>query len=89
MNDRDNTQIKIADLRFVKRVKGQFYLRTRCGTPGYVAPEILEGTQVDMWSLGVIIYILLGGYTPFAEDRKKDLYRKVQNSEYKFHPKYW
>lgn len=93
VNDRDDTQIKIADFGFAKRVKGRYYLSTQCGTPGYVAPEILEGIrygiQVDMWSLGVIIYILLGGYPPFAEDRKKDLYRKVRNAEYEFHPKYW
>ncbi|CAH0375498.1 unnamed protein product [Pelagomonas calceolata] len=59
--------IKLADFGFAKKVEGKS-LDTQCGTPGYVAPEILKGkkygTAVDMWSCGVIVYILLGGYPP-------------------------
>ncbi len=59
-------------------------MATQCGTPGYVAPEILQGTQygpgVDMWSLGVITYILLGGYPPFADDNQKNLFKKIKVS---------
>lgn len=47
-------------------------LNTACGTPGYVAPEILEsrpyGKEVDMWSVGVIAYILLCGFPPFYDE---------------------
>ena len=68
-------------------------LTTQCGTPGYVAPEILEGkpydTQADMWSLGVIVYILLGGYPPFIEQNQRDLFRKIRKGQYKFHEEYW
>ena len=68
-------------------------LTTQCGTPGYVAPEILEGkpydTQADMWSLGVIVYILLGGYPPFIEQNQRDLFRKIRKGQYKFHDEYW
>lgn len=61
----NDSAIKIADFGFAKKVLTPNSLTTQCGTPGYVAPEILEGvaydTKSDMWSLGVIIYILLGG----------------------------
>jgi calcium/calmodulin-dependent protein kinase I len=68
-------------------------LTTQCGTPGYVAPEILEGkpydTQADMWSLGVIVYILLGGYPPFIEQNQRELFRKIRKGQYEFHVEYW
>jgi calcium/calmodulin-dependent protein kinase I len=68
-------------------------LTTQCGTPGYVAPEILEGTaydeRADMWSVGVILYILLGGYPPFIESTQRDLFRKIRKGEYEFHEEYW
>ena len=66
---------------------------TQCGTPGYVAPEILKGkkygTAVDMWSCGVIVYILLGGYPPFHDDNHAILYRKIKAADYAFDPQYW
>lgn len=68
-------------------------LKTQCGTPGYVAPEILStqpyGKAVDMWSIGVITYILLGGYPPFYDDNQKVLFEKIKRGEYSFHPEYW
>ena len=58
-----------------------------------MAPEILEGTlydtQCDMWSLGVIVYILLGGYPPFIEQNQRELFRKIRKADYKFHDEYW
>ena len=54
-----------------------------------MAPEILEGTpydeRADMWSVGVILYILLGGYPPFIESTQRDLFRKIRKGEYEFH----
>jgi calcium/calmodulin-dependent protein kinase (CaM kinase) II/calcium/calmodulin-dependent protein kinase I len=42
-----------------------------------------------MWSVGVILYILLGGYPPFIENNQRDLFRKIRRGEYEFHEEYW
>ena len=73
MSDRsENASIKIADFGLATvfdQAAGIPHLVTRCGTPGYTAPEVLMkqkyGLEVDVWSLGVILYILLAGYPPF------------------------
>ena len=92
-SESDDSDIKIADFGFAKKVHKPNSLTTQCGTPGYVAPEILEGkpydTQADMWSLGVIVYILLGGYPPFIEQNQKELFRKIRKGQYEFHEEYW
>ena len=89
----DDKDIKIADFGFAKKVTGSKCLMTQCGTPGYVAPEILHGvpygTKSDMWSLGVIIYILLGGYPPFIEQNQRELFKKIKKGQYEFHVEYW
>jgi len=91
-SESDDSDIKIADFGFAKRVTSPNSLTTQCGTPGYVAPEILEGkpydTQADMWSLGVIVYILLGGYPPFIEQNQRELFRKIRKAQYQFHDEY-
>jgi calcium/calmodulin-dependent protein kinase I len=92
-SDTDDSNIKIADFGFAKKCHRPKSLTTQCGTPGYVAPEILEGTpydlQADMWSLGVIVYILLGGYPPFIEQNQRELFRKIRKGQYEFHEEYW
>eukprot|EP00549_Striatella_unipunctata_P015666 CAMPEP_0118677192 /NCGR_PEP_ID=MMETSP0800-20121206/2488_1 /TAXON_ID=210618 ORGANISM="Striatella unipunctata, Strain CCMP2910" /NCGR_SAMPLE_ID=MMETSP0800 /ASSEMBLY_ACC=CAM_ASM_000638 /LENGTH=387 /DNA_ID=CAMNT_0006572833 /DNA_START=116 /DNA_END=1279 /DNA_ORIENTATION=- len=89
----DDSDLKIADFGFAKKVVQPNSLTTQCGTPGYVAPEILEGRpydqKADMWSLGVIVYILLGGYPPFIEQNQRELFRKIKRGQYEFHPEYW
>jgi calcium/calmodulin-dependent protein kinase I len=42
-----------------------------------------------MWSLGVIVYILLGGYPPFIEQNQRELFRRIRRAQYEFHPEYW
>lgn len=89
----NDSEVKIADFGFAKKCLKPKSLTTQCGTPGYVAPEILEGTpydtQSDMWSLGVITYILLGGYPPFIEQNQRELFRKIRKGDYVFHEEYW
>ncbi|KAN0064850.1 Calmodulin-dependent protein kinase cmk2 [Thecaphora frezii] len=68
-------------------------LTTVCGSFGYAAPEILarkgHGKAVDMWSLGVITYTMLCGYTPFRSDDPATLAAETQRGRIEFHDRYW
>ena len=87
----ENAEIKIADFGFARPVAAG--LSTACGTPGYVAPEIINGRpygkSVDVWSLGVIIYILLCGYPPFYNMNQAQLFRSIREGKYAFDSPYW
>jgi serine/threonine protein kinase len=90
----DDTKVKLADFGFAKRTNGrEDCLTTQCGTPGYVSPEIIEGvpygTKTDMWSLGVICFIIMGGYPPFNDNDQRKLFEKIRTGKYKFHNEYW
>lgn len=91
-SESDDADIKFVDFGFAIEVDG-FSIDGQCGTPGYIAPEILEGKlhgkPIDMWSFGVILYILLGGYPPFHDADQKKLYKKIMRGAYQFHPEYW
>eukprot|EP01102_Stenamoeba_stenopodia_P008097 TRINITY_DN22_c0_g2_i1.p1 TRINITY_DN22_c0_g2~~TRINITY_DN22_c0_g2_i1.p1 ORF type:complete len:352 (-),score=100.11 TRINITY_DN22_c0_g2_i1:131-1186(-) len=84
--------IKIADFGFSKNF-GEEKLMTSCGSPGYVAPEVLTcesyDKSVDMWSIGVIIYILLCGYPPFYADNAPALFKKIMDVKYDFDDPSW
>ena len=88
----NDSEIRLADFGFAKKVT-EAGLKTQCGTPGYVAPEILRGESygiaADMWSIGVITYILLGGYPPFHDENQALLYKKIKTGDFVFHPEYW
>jgi serine/threonine protein kinase len=91
-SEKNDFDIKVVDFGFATEVDGD-NLRAHCGTPGYIAPEILKdlpyGKSVDMWSFGVILYILLGGYPPFYDKNQQLLFRKIMKGAYVFHPEYW
>ncbi|KAJ8900499.1 hypothetical protein K2173_025276 [Erythroxylum novogranatense] len=64
-------------------------LHTACGTPNYVAPEVLrdkgyDGTTSDIWSCGVILFVLMAGYLPFEELNLMDLYKKICGAEFRY-----
>lgn len=96
---RDDANLKITDFGLAKYIEGPVnadddpLMKTACGTPGYVAPEILRknmyGPACDMWSLGVILYILLCGFPPFGASNVKDLYRKIRRVDFSFPKPYW
>jgi len=70
-------------------------LRTTCGTPGYMAPEIFKpsvtkgSSASDMWAIGVIAYFLLCGYTPFEGENSIEEMNAITRAEYHFHEEYW
>uniref|UniRef100_A0A3P8NHJ3 Calcium/calmodulin-dependent protein kinase type IV n=1 Tax=Astatotilapia calliptera TaxID=8154 RepID=A0A3P8NHJ3_ASTCA len=86
--------LKIADFGLSKIVDDQVTMKTVCGTPGYCAPEILRGNaygpEVDMWSVGVILYILLCGFEPFFDPRGDQyMYSRILNCDYEFVSPWW
>uniref|UniRef100_A0A674MDW9 Calcium/calmodulin-dependent protein kinase IV n=1 Tax=Takifugu rubripes TaxID=31033 RepID=A0A674MDW9_TAKRU len=86
--------LKIADFGLSKIIDDQVTMKTVCGTPGYCAPEILRGNaygpEVDMWSVGVILYILLCGFEPFFDPRGDQyMYSRILNCDYEFVSPWW
>jgi serine/threonine protein kinase len=90
----DDTSIKIADFGFAKKVTKPNCLSTLCGTASYVAPEVLNlmtkgyDERADMWSIGVVVFILLGGYPPF-EGPIEELGSIILKGDFQFEELYW
>ncbi|KAG8069809.1 hypothetical protein GUJ93_ZPchr0006g42753 [Zizania palustris] len=88
----ENENLKVSDfglsaLSESKRHDG--LLHTTCGTPAYVSPEVLsrrgyDGAKADIWSCGVILFVLVAGYLPFHDTNLIEMYKKISKAEYKF-----
>ena len=86
----DKMEIKIGDFGLATKLEFEGEKkRTICGTPNYIAPEVLDGKmghsyEVDIWSLGVVAYTLLIGKPPFETSDVKTTYRRIRMNAYSF-----
>lgn len=91
----DESHVKITDFEYAVQHSNPNpnFLKTRHAGPTYSAPEALFKSKyekpVDMWSVGIIAYVLLAGYPPFHDDNQRLLYKKIKKGEYFFHEEYW
>uniref|UniRef100_A0A0D9VTE5 non-specific serine/threonine protein kinase n=1 Tax=Leersia perrieri TaxID=77586 RepID=A0A0D9VTE5_9ORYZ len=82
--------LKVSDFglsALTEQVKADGLLHTTCGTPNYVAPEVIEdrgydGAAADIWSCGVILFVLLAGFLPFEDDNIISLYKKISEAQF-------
>uniref|UniRef100_A0A8K9V7Z6 Calcium/calmodulin-dependent protein kinase 1Db n=1 Tax=Oncorhynchus mykiss TaxID=8022 RepID=A0A8K9V7Z6_ONCMY len=92
-NPHDEAKIMISDFGLSKMEGTGDVMATACGTPGYVAPEVLAqkpySKAVDCWSIGVIAYILLCGYPPFYDENDSKLFEQILKADYEFDAPYW
>ncbi|CAN8315374.1 unnamed protein product [Cochlearia groenlandica] len=88
----ENGNLKVSDFglsALTDQIRPDGLLHTLCGTPAYVAPEILskkgyEGAKVDVWSCGVVLFVLAAGYLPFNDPNLMNMYKKIYKGEYRF-----
>merc|ERR1712137_334367 len=92
----DISEVKLADFGLSKIVSDgvqKQMMQTACGTPGYVAPEVLTADgydkEVDLWSIGVITYILLCGFPPFYNEHLPVLFEAIMKADYDYPEDYW
>ncbi|KAL1816133.1 hypothetical protein DCAR_0520510 [Daucus carota subsp. sativus] len=86
--------LKVTDFglsAFSEQLRQDGLLHTSCGTPNYVAPEVIarkgyDGAKADIWSCGVVLYVLLAGFMPFHEDNIVSLYRKIHRGDFRCPP---
>ncbi|KAL2484934.1 CBL-interacting serine/threonine-protein kinase 11 [Abeliophyllum distichum] len=87
----ENWELRITDFGLSavsNQIQPDGLLHTLCGTPAYVAPEILakkgyDGAKVDIWSCGIILYVLNAGYLPFNDPNLMVMYRKIYKGEFR------
>ncbi|CAN8301315.1 unnamed protein product [Cochlearia groenlandica] len=87
----DNENLKVSDFglsAFADCKRQDGLLHTTCGTPAYVAPEVInrkgyDGIKADIWSCGVVLFVLLAGYLPFHDSNLMEMYRKIGKGDFK------
>ena len=84
----ENFNAKLGDFGFCHSVKEETLLSTACGSVYYVAPEVIRGEQYDgkksdIWSLGVLLFVMATGSLPWTEQNQARLYSQIENAEYK------
>jgi len=84
-----NNILKIIDFGLSNYYDKNKLLSTPCGSPCYASPEVIsgknyDGTLVDIWNTGIILYVMLCGHLPFNDDIRADLYKKIVKCEMKF-----
>ena len=93
--DKNKDSIKIIDYGLARKHYanlGEPFMQTIAGTPYYIAPEILDkkyDNSCDMWSIGIIAYILLVGYPPFNGNNNNEVYAAVRKGTYSFPEEDW
>ncbi|KAI3380274.1 hypothetical protein SNEBB_004900 [Seison nebaliae] len=91
----DNSRILLSDfgLASIKDKHSLDVMSTTCGTPEYIAPEVLSQSEycskVDCWASGVVCYIVLSGSMPFDDENRKELYRKILRNQYGYPEEFW
>jgi cGMP-dependent protein kinase len=80
--------LKITDFGFAKKIPPNGKTYTLCGTPEYLAPELVtqsgHSRAVDWWAVGVLIYEMVAGYPPFYQEDRVAMFRAICSTDFKF-----